>query len=175
MANAQKVPSWIFQKIEGIAGEFLQPSEISNATLRNGDLLEAFYSHFAPSGYKCPYGLAAVWQQLESFRQWQRGTFDCEHWCDRQDGGEEVEDMFNLLDGWANDYLLPCHYIGATEGDGACFGIWLSWSSLEDAIKYEFEDTDDKETKVCGRDRVTINERGNVTYYRNGKELFSYV
>jgi len=169
----QTVPFWIFKKVKGVRGKFLASADISHATLRSGDLLESFYNHFAPAGYKCPYGLAKELQRLESFRQWQWGTFDCETWCDREDGSEEFDEMLQILDNWAGDYMLPFHYIGTTEGDGSAFGIWLDWPSLENELQYEGWEQDG-EDYTQGNDRVNINERGNVTYYRNGKELFSY-
>lgn len=116
---------------KGDRGKFLASADISHATLRSGDLLEAFYNHFAPAEYKCPYGLAKELQKLESFRQWQRGAFDCETWCDREDGSEEFYEMLQILDGWASDYMFPFHYIGTTDGDGSAFGIWFDWVGCE--------------------------------------------
>lgn len=170
--KAQKVPFWIFKKVRGVSGKFLASADISHSTLRSGDLLEAFYNHFAPAGYKCPYGLAKVLRQFPSFRQWQRGTFDCEKWND--DVTDEFDEMLQVLENWAADYLLPFHYIGTTDGDGSAFGIWCDISNLENDLRYDDWEKVDDENHVQGNDRVSINERGNVAYYRNGKELFSY-
>lgn len=176
----QKNPSWVFSKKKGIARKFLHPDPISRRTLKSGDILENFYGHFAPSGYRCPKGLAAKWRKLLSYRQWVAGTFKCEFWDDHEEGCEEVSNMLEKLESWAvdRDYLLPYHYIGTNEGDGADLGIWPDWSAINEIDSYDeipcFGDGNSPDVWPLG-DCVHINERGNITYYRNRKELFSYV
>jgi len=88
-------------------------------------------------------------------------------------GTWQIDEMLQILDNWASDYMLPFHYIGNTDGDGSAFGIWFNWEWMKDELKYEGWEKDG-ENYTQGNDRVNINERENVTYYRNGKELFSY-
>lgn len=174
----QKNPFWVFLKKKGIARKFLEVGSISHATLKSGDILENFYGHFAPSGYRCPKGLAAKWRKLLSCRQWIAGTFKCEFWDEHEEGCEEVNDMLEILEVWAveNNYLLPFHYIGTNEGDGADFGIWPDWQTIHGADFFgEIPVFNELPDVLPLGDCIYYNERGNVTYYRNRKELFSYV
>lgn len=182
-----KNANWIFTKKKGIAGKFLSIDSVSHATLKSGDILESFYRYFSPVQHRAPKGLAKKWRSLLSYRQWVRGTFDADFWSDtgKDEHLDECNEMLELLESWAyeNNYLLPCHYIGANEGDGANFGVWPSWSAIDDLSRYDeipvFSDGRDAKHPVPdvlpAGDCLVINERGNITYFRNRKELFSYV
>jgi hypothetical protein len=73
---------------------------------------------------------------------------------------ELVSDLIDAL----NEYCPPYCYFGAGDGDGACYGVWLSWDSLEELVRVsdpsELDDISADETEV-----VFVNDHGNVTLY----------
>ena len=52
-------------------------------------------------------------------------------WYDTKDAGYMLDDLFDAL----NEYCPPYCYFGANEGDGANYGCWISWDSIEDAVR----------------------------------------
>jgi hypothetical protein len=165
--RAPRTAFWLFDKTG-----YLSPGSISTGTHRHGDILENFYGHFSPSGYRCPQGLGKAWGKLKSYRQWLAGTFDCEKWNDDTDNPDEVQEMLDALDWWASDHdkMLPFHYLGTHPGDGADFGVWFAGIEGEDVEI--FDGYPDKTPRGLW---AIVNERGNTTVYEGKKELFSYV
>ena len=80
-----------------------------------------------------------------------------------------LEELFDALE----SYALPYFYFGASEGDGASFGYWLSEDALRDAVyeKNVLKIDDWNEVPKDYRGEVLIvNDHGNMSlYYRNSK------
>jgi hypothetical protein len=89
-----------------------------------------------------------------------------------------LEDMTECLDALCPDYVT----FGAHEGDGADFGFWVAWDSLEDAERSgEILKTGDlSEVPNAYRGYVMkVNDHGNATLYyksaRKFRELWAVV
>ena len=99
---------------------------------------------------------------------------------DGEDSDGILESLFDALDSYAPDYC----YFGAHQGDGADYGFWPSWGSIDDDIRTG-EILKVADLSEVPRDYVgTIahaNDHGNVTLYakrgKRGKlhELWSVV
>lgn len=84
------------------------------------------------------------------------------------------EALFDAL----NDYAPPYAHFGAHEGDGADYGFWVSWDSLDDDVKFgevlrcnELPD-DFGEADYA----LVISDHGNATLYgKDGKEIWGVV
>lgn len=84
-----------------------------------------------------------------------------------------LEALFNALNELAPPY---CHF-GAHEGDGADYGFWVSWDSLEDACHDgEIDKGDDIPDFPREVPFLHVNDHGNATLYSpTGEEIWSVV
>ena len=91
------------------------------------------------------------------------------------DHGEIWTELQNILD----NYAPPFCYVGALEGDGACFGVWISFEALEQARQdvEVWEDPDDGSHMPSDVFyRLVVSDHGNMTLYsRSGRELWRVV
>lgn len=55
---------------------------------------------------------------------------DDAEWWDSEDASGHVDALFDTL----SEYAPPYCYFGSLEGDGACFGWFIAWDSINEAI-----------------------------------------
>ncbi len=69
----------------------------------------------------------------------------------------DCETAFDIL----QNYAPPYCYVGAHEGDGADYGVWISWDSVEDAVAQgEIIREDNKDRPLY---MLEVNDHGNAT------------
>lgn len=72
------------------------------------------------------------------------------------------EDLWDAL----NEHAAPYCYFGAHEGDGADYGFWVSFDSLEDDVRYgevlKVDDTSEVDEDYRGY-IMLVSDHGNVT------------
>lgn len=135
-----------------------QLGTVIEGTLKTEELLEAFADELGKVGgrWKNADGeliaIANRWLEDRNF------VWDGE-W-DKDEATEIVQTLENVL----NEYAPPFVYFGAHPGDGAAFGWWVDFDSMEEAIR-NGEETDDSETRFLPDDNVLVhtNDHGNVT------------
>jgi hypothetical protein len=75
---------------------------------------------------------------------------------------ESVDELSELL----NEIAPPYTYFGAHCGDGADFGFWPDFESIDEMPKFDdFPDT------LPGQDFVVVNDHGNMTIYSAAGEM----
>jgi hypothetical protein len=93
-----------------------------------------------------------------------------EHESDEGRSSDILEELFDALDSFSPPYC----YFGASKGDGACYGWWVSLDSLEDDCRYgevlkvsDLAQVPDDYTGMI----LEVNDHGNATLYTavNGK------
>lgn len=131
---------------------------ISEATLKTEDLIDTFaytLKQIMTTRNKAHRKLVKEAEAIEDFES------DDAHYV--------LEELFDALE----NYSLPYFYFGANEGDGACFGYWLSEDALQDAVyeKNVLKVDDWNEVPKDYRGEVLmVNDHGNMSlYYRNSK------
>jgi len=135
---------------------------ISEGTLRNSDLYDAFFStlrHLDPSGaeeFLAGFSVDGGESLLEAG---EKEGFDWEAFYESEDGSFAVEALEERLRDLAPDYCT----FGAADGDGASFGFWPDVDTLEEDARY----TDDV-VKVDSLPSyiMQVSDHGNVTLYR---------
>ena len=73
--------------------------------------------------------------------------------------GEAVGKLTNILENHVPDYC----YFGALEGDGACFGVWVDWPSIEQA---RLDGEIATRSASINQYALEVNDHGNATLYR---------
>jgi hypothetical protein len=77
---------------------------------------------------------------------------------------EAVDALFDIL----GEYCPPYCYFGAHEGDGADYGVWISWDSLDmaahDGDILKVSDTSEVPADYTG-EVLHVNDHGNCTLY----------
>ena len=108
------------------------PWIVSTDTLRLDHLADAYLGAFDRLGQDVPEPFRSDLQQCASYASDAVGPEHCEPWT--------------LAVDWAFDRLgelaPPGFYFGASEGDGACFGFWLT-DDWADALEHLGLDADD--------------------------------
>tara|TARA_Y100000310_G_scaffold329533_1_gene399581 strand:+ start:121 stop:579 length:459 start_codon:yes stop_codon:yes gene_type:complete len=137
-----------------------QLGSVSSATMRPQDLIPRFLDELRDLAgdakvdtlvmeYDVPAGLDDALQD-DNHPYW---------------GSEEPEGLLEVLFDELDEHAPPHCYFGAHEGDGADYGFWISWDSLDD----------DPDVLRCddGRGGVALpdyilhtNDHGNVTLYK---------
>jgi len=165
----------------------IQLGTVSEGTLRNEDLLEAF------SG------------ELDAIRTDSRAhynlVFDAQNRWYRDDGSDDREDdipdLINELIDAINEYRLPYTYFGTNDGDGADFGWWIDFDSLTESVRESesitqdlrssdrlsdeeswIQECDCQENDCIGKHGfiVHVNDHGNVTILdHNRKDVWAVV
>ena len=132
---------------------------VSEGTLRTEDLLEAFADALER--------LAGTSDLVKDAHDLLMANADWD-WDDLGEAQQIVSD----LEGALQEYCPPFVYFGAHPGDGADFGFWPDHDALQDALRYESEETDDSDTwrihdcdcnsQACGL-LVHVSDHDNVT------------
>lgn len=143
---------------------------ISEATLRPEDLIPAYLDALD--------SIRLTRSERMTVREIRR---DYDRWDNRSDDEPDeissydmVDELTQILESHCPDYA----YFGATEGDGACFGVWPSIDSLHR------DDIERGEQLPAANSRAAlhfavISDHGNVTLYRRAgsrwREVWSVV
>ena len=143
---------------------------VSTATLKTEDLLDAFSWTCKQYGGRKGAKLAREYDAMPSADDWTPE--------EEETAGYLLEDMTECLDSLCPDYVT----FGTAEGDGADFGFWVCWDSVERAVADgEILKTGDlSEVPKAYRGHVMeVNDHGNVTLYyksaRKFRELWAVV
>lgn len=138
-----------FFKIRGIRGVWAKPGDFClNRCDGPHEVLDAIFFQFI--------GLRPFERLMKKSPAWKQWVNDAPEFLEVSEG--EQNRIIEEIDTWLQDRgeMLPHHFCGLIDGKP---GIWWNGDASPE----------------CERDTVDINERGNVTYYRNKRELFSYV
>lgn len=118
---------------------------ISEGTLLTNDLLDAFAYAMRGASGEADALAADIWDLLAND-------------CDNENRAESLLDSaFEILDSLAPAYT----YFGSHDGDGACFGFWPAWDSIEELPRVE----SGEEARDNGEDSMFVNDHGNVTIF----------
>ncbi len=132
---------------------------ISSGTMRPEDLIPAFLSAMKDEMLAGPRikGHAKLWREIDK-------RSDKADYYESEDADWDLEALFDAL----QEYAGPYFYFGAHEGDGADYGFWLSWDSINDAIKdgtiLKVNDLADVPASYRG-EVLDVNDHGNATLY----------
>jgi hypothetical protein len=133
---------------------------ISSGTMRPDDLIPVFADELSRLNTAGEY--AALIAEAEAIEDYGAETAEF-----------VLEDLFDVLDGFAPDYC----YFGAHPGDGADYGFWLheNWQRMarEDGV-LEVSDTSEVPTDYNGA-VLHVNDHGNATLYSCAKGELSEV
>lgn len=139
---------------------------VSTGTLRAEDLIPAFadvLSEIAPAEYH---------KLAQSY-----ATGNDEEYCSEEDESDMVDELEQSLSDRAPDFC----YFGAHPGDGADFGFWICWDSIENAAHdgslVKVDAGDEWPALASDVDYVLeVNDHGNSTLYtRERREVWSVV
>jgi hypothetical protein len=94
---------------------------------------------------------------------------NADNYYDSDDSADDCSDLFDLLGNYCPAYT----YFGAHEGDGADYGVWVSFESLEDDARnggsiYKINAGEDfpKPNTTIADYLMVVTDHGNVTLYR---------
>jgi len=156
-----------------MATKTLEIGSVSSGTLRTQDLLFAFYDELGHVDRK-----AAVAIRDEHEDLWDA---DPDEWTDEQQETAEWlvnETLFDAL----NERCAPFTYFSAHEGDGADFGVWISWDSIQDAehdgtlLRLPAGDAWPRDLQQGVDYVLEVTDHGNCTLFdRLGRELWAIV
>ena len=146
---------------------YLPVGEVSSGTLRPEDLIPAMLDLLAGVRLSKADRATVCAIERDSGRE---GYYD----------EDECDEDFSALYDLANNYAPPYCYVGSTEGDGACIGVWPDVDSLmEDAREWRLVESDRSGggTRVGDGYRVVVSDHGNVSLYsaRTGREFWGVV
>lgn len=80
-------------------------------------------------------------------------------------------EVYDELIYMADNHTMPYMYYGSTEGDSACIGVWVSFDSIDDDLRYGELLRIDNVPKAYSGLAIAINDHGNTTLYKysNGR------
>lgn len=147
----------------------LKPQIISEGTLRPEDLIPAYLDVLE--------GLRLSREERKTVRV-VRAASDHEGYYEGAlgDDADPSEDL-NALADIIESHCAPYCYFGSSEGDGACFGVWVDLETLQRDAEEECwrEDGAGRHVSPDGRYVRVVSDHGNVSLYRNGKEVWGIV
>lgn len=135
-----------------------QIGSVSSGTMLPEDLLSAFTSELEWIGDESNAELIAEANALLETEEDNRGP----GWED--DTTAIVDELFDAL----NEHAPAYCYFGAHEGDGADYGFWPSWDSIDELPK--FNDLADVPDDIA-EDFTVVNDHGNVSIYGADRQL----
>ena len=135
---------------------------VSSGTMRQEDLYDAFLGELRYIDNARADEFCGEYQ----FPETDEGALD-EFYQDA------VDALFDILGEYAPDYC----YFGANEGDGADYGFWVSWDSLEDAVRCgEIDKGDETPDWPHNKPFLHVSDHGDATLYdADGTELWGCV
>lgn len=138
---------------------------VSSGTLRDQDLLRAFADELEVLTEAEPE--SPVFKVIAEARE-VADTLDDEDVIGvfRGNALENSSAIIEDLTEYLNEIAPPFCYFGTHEGDGAEFGFWPSWDSIDDAINATDEILKVSDTSEAPEFILHINDHGNATLYR---------
>ena len=130
---------------------------IIQGTLRSEDLIEAFAEELERVDDEKQY--VELLRECEAFQDQVEADFDL------HGAGELISDLTNALQDAAPDFC----YFGASEGDGADFGFWVSDDGLRNGIhdgEVVVRDDGQWPVKFMPDYVYHISDHGNTTLYK---------
>lgn len=131
---------------------FASFGSVSTGTLLTDDLAESFLwelKHYHHPKYKA---LQAEWDRIgETENDEEREELESEF---------VNEDLTDVM----SDLCKPYMYFGTLEGDGADFGFWLDWGSLQESDALRVSDLSEVPTGYTG-EVIHVNDHGNTSLY----------
>lgn len=142
---------------------------ISSGTMRPEDLHESFTAALAYLDSKRAKAFDAEYVTPETDED--ADGFDADALDEFY--ADAVNALFDILGEYAPDYC----YFGAHEGNGSDYGFWVSWDSLDDAVRYgEIDKGEDTPDFPHDKPFLQVNDHGNATLYSaDGVELWACV
>jgi hypothetical protein len=142
--------------------EYLTLGQFSNGTLLAHDIARAILDAFG--------GVHDNFLSAET-------AFDLQNVADQE---EDVAEFADELIAEAMDELQehapPFCYVGSHEGDGACFGVWVSQDAIDDGVAdgeiiriSDLSELDGAETDA--NYAVLVNDHGNLSLYTLTKRI----
>ena len=136
--------------------KYLDIGSISSGTMREEDLIPAFAG-----------ALESV--QSADDRKFIRELAkrqEVEEYYNSEESGYDMEELFYRLENHCPAYT----YFSSHEGDGADYGVWISWDSLEEdcsGADPEVLKVNDTSEVPCGHSGYVlhVNDHGNSTLY----------
>lgn len=157
---------------------------VSSDTMRPEDLIPAFIS--ALDDIKEQLSLSAKRgeeleavnrvAEIDDFLAKIERRMEDELYYEGEEADHDLDELFEKLDEFAPPYC----YFGAHEGDGACYGFWVSWDAIEDGrregIIFKIDAGDEwMDLLPEGTEYVLeVNDHGNAALYAvDGMEIWS--
>lgn len=139
----------------------IKPQIISEGTLRTEDLIPAYLD---------------VLEGLRLSRDERKTVREVEAFVARGDGdyyGEDVDALADIIEA----HCAPYCYFGSHPGDGACIGVWADIDTLQRDVEEEnWRETEPgRHVSPNGRTVRVVSDHGNVSLYRNGREVWGIV
>lgn len=135
----------------------LQPGSYSAGTMRPEDLIPCFVS-------VCQ-DLRLTRTERQQVNQIIRESALDDFW--ERDADDACTELFDILNNHCPDYC----YFGASEGDGADYGCWISWDGLRDAerdgeVCRLISGSEFPQDSVNSPYALAVTDHGNATLYR---------
>lgn len=142
---------------------------VSTATMRNEDLIPSFCEELRYLGHRSKV-LTGIEREVNKV--------NTDKYYESEESSFDLESLFDML----NAHSLPYMYFGSHPGDGADYGFWLDWGTMQDVIHdgelLQVEDLAQIPVNHTG-EVLLVNEKGNTTLYtcKRGKlrEIWSIV
>lgn len=158
---------------------YLEPGSYSHGTMRSEDLIPEFMSMLESvdkdRAEKLEFEFNGVFDVLNGTIEEIDGT-EIDEIKMQEDMGYLVDELFDIL----NEYCPPYCYFGAHEGDGADYGVWISYDSLKEDVHNgevmqvrDLSELDEVLTESGFIPSMVVieNDHGNVTLYNQTVEL----
>jgi len=104
--------------------------EVSNATMREEDLIPTFMDFLEDVGLACDIQeeVAQLQEEVEKL-EWEGEAGYGTYYKDQEQASWILnEDIWNLMNEIAPEFT----YFGSHEGDGACYGFWTSMATINE-------------------------------------------
>lgn len=147
-----------------MATKYAPLGSVSSGTMICEDVFARCIDMLAELDAKRAKGIQASWDRVEencTSMDEEHDTDECKH-CQEARSDILNEDLWDAL----NEHAAPYCYFGAHEGDGADYGFWISFDSLEDDARYgevlKVDDMAEVDDDYRGY-IMLVNDHGNVT------------
>lgn len=139
---------------------------ISEGTLRPEDLIPAYLS--ALDGLRLTKAERATVREIRRKELGDGTPTNDSQMGDSDELGYDVDELTQILESHVPDYC----YFGTTEGDGACFGVWVDHDSVASEVQsYGHRGLYSTQEEVLqahpdSSHVMEVNDHGNATLYR---------
>ena len=134
---------------------YLELGSVSSGTMLARDLIPTFMGVLEDVN-------PAECVRIDEDAEYSKNLDDGGAWYTTEDADFMLDDLFEAL----NEYCPPYCCFGANEGDGADYGCWISWDSIEDAVRYgNLVKVDAGDPWPCAPEILVVTDHGNATLY----------